>query len=102
MSILFSESAYSDFEAIKEYYSQEGVPQIGEAFIVSIIEQIETLAQHPDIGRKVPEFNMDKIRELIHGPFRVVYLREKQSIHLIRIWRSERLLKLEQISTHPR
>lgn len=98
MSILFSESASSDFEAIKAYYDQEGVPHIGERFIGSIIEQIEMLTQHPDIGRKVPEFNTDKIRELIHGPFRVVYLREEQSIHIIRIWRSERLLKLEQTS----
>ena len=95
MKILISDSAYTDFEAIKEYYTEEGVPHIGEQFIVSIIEHIETIPANPDIGRKVPEFNTDKIRELIHGPFRVVYLREAQSIHIIRIWRSERLLKLE-------
>ncbi|MBL1275039.1 MAG: type II toxin-antitoxin system RelE/ParE family toxin [Ectothiorhodospiraceae bacterium] len=95
MKILISDSAYTDLEAIKEYYTEEGVPHIGEQFIVSIIEHIETLPANPDIGRKVPEFNTDKIRELIHGPFRVVYLREEQSIHVVRIWRSERLLKLE-------
>ncbi len=95
MNILVSDSAYSDLEAIKEYYTKEGVPHIGEQFIVSIIEHIETLLANPDIGRKVPEFNTDKIRELIHDPFRVVYLREEQLIHVVRIWRSERLLKLE-------
>jgi len=95
LKILISDSAYSDLEAIKEYYIEEGVPHIGEQFIVSIIEHIETLPANPDIGRKVPEFNTDKIRELIHGPFRVVYLREEQSIHVVRIWRSEKLLKLE-------
>ncbi len=99
MKILISDSAYSDLEAIKEYYTEEGVPHIGEKFIVSIIEHIETLPANPDIGRKVPEFNTDKIRELIHGPFRVVYLREEQSIHVVRIWRSERLLKLENTPT---
>ncbi len=36
----------------------------------------------------------EKIRELIHPPFRVVYLREFDSIHLIRVWRSERILRL--------
>ena len=95
MKIFISDSAYSDFEAIREYYTEEGVPHIGKQFIVSIIEHIETIPANPDIGRKVPEFNTDKIRELIHEPFRVVYLREGQSIHIIRVWRSERLLKLE-------
>ena len=95
MKILISGSAYSDLEAIKEYYTEEGVPHIGEQFIVSIIEHIETLPANPDIGRKVPEFNTAKIREWIHAPFRVVYLREDQSIHVVRIWLRERLLKLE-------
>jgi len=95
LKIFISDSAYSDFEAIREYYTEKGVPHIGKQFIVSIIEHIETIPANPDIGRKVPEFNTDKIRELIHEPFRVVYLREGQSIHIIRVWRSERLLKLE-------
>jgi plasmid stabilization system protein ParE len=95
LKIFISDSAYSDFEAIREYYTEEGVPHIGQQFIVSIIEHIETIPANPDIGRKVPEFNIDKIRELIHDPFRVVYLREEKSIHIIRVWRSERLLKLE-------
>jgi len=95
LKILISDSAYHDFEAIKDYYTEEGVLHIWEKFIASIIEHIETIPANPDIGRKVPEFNTEKIRELIHSPFRVVYLREEQSIHVVRIWRSERLLKLE-------
>ena len=94
MKILFSHSALSDLEAIKEYYLQEGVPHIGEEFVVSIINHVQTLTQHPDIGRLVPEFDNPKIRELIHPPFRVVYLREKTAVHIVRVWRSERILAL--------
>ncbi len=97
MRVLISDSAYIDLVAIKEFYTKEGVPHIGERFIVTIIDHIETLPANPDIGRKVPEFNIDKIRELIHKPFRIVYLREVTSIHVVRIWRSERLLKLEDV-----
>jgi len=95
LKIVISDSAYADFESIIEYYTERGVSHIGEQFVVSIIEHIETIPSNPDIGRKVPEFNTDKIRELIHGPFRVVYLREEKLIHVVRVWRSERLLKLE-------
>lgn len=96
MNVSFSKSAISDLKSIKEYYLEQGVPQIGQNFITSIIEHVETLSSHPDIGRVVPELNDESIRELIHSPFRVVYLRESQSIKVIRVWRSERLLKLPQ------
>ncbi|TVO74924.1 type II toxin-antitoxin system RelE/ParE family toxin [Sedimenticola selenatireducens] len=99
MKILITKSAFSDFEAIKEYYLEEGVPDIGNEFVVAIIEHIQTLEQHPDIGRPVPEFNNSKIRELIHAPFRVVYLREISTIHVVRIWRSERILVLPDEKT---
>lgn len=94
MKIFISNSAFNDLESIKEHYKEEGVPHIGEQYVVSVLDQIQTLSDNPDIGRKVPEFDEEKIRELIHPPFRVVYLREKSSIHIIRVWRSERLLVL--------
>ncbi len=95
MKIFFSDSALADLEAIIDYYNEQQVPHIGKQFVSRIIEHIETLPAHPDIGRIVPEFDSEKIRELIHSPFRVVYLREKETIHVVRVWRSERLLKLE-------
>ena len=94
MKISFSESAIDDLQNIKDYYSQEDVPEIGNNFVLSIFEHVETLKEHPDIGRIVPEFNLPHIREIIHAPFRVVYLREKSSIKIIRVWRNERLFEL--------
>ncbi len=94
MKILISDSASNDLAAINEYYLNEGVPQIGIEFVTEIIKHIETLPTNPEIGRKVPEFNEKNIRELIHPPFRIVYLKEEKAIHVIRVWRSERLLNL--------
>ena len=96
MNISFSKSAIGDLESIKEYYLDQGVPQIGQNFVTEIVERIETLSTHPDIGRVVPEFNDELIRELIHSPFRIVYLRESKLINIIRVWRSERLLNLPE------
>ena len=66
MKIYLSPSALNDLEGIKTYYKEEGVPHIGDEYVVKIIEHIETLTEHPEIGRIVPEFNSPKIRELIH------------------------------------
>lgn len=99
MKIFISNSAFNDLENIKEYYQEEGVPHVGKQFVISIIDHIQTLRDNPDIGRIVPEFDEVKIRELIHSPFRIVYLKEQSSIHVIRVWRSERLLILPESET---
>lgn len=101
MKVLITNAAFSDLESINQYYSEEGVPHTGAKFTSEIIDHIQTLESHPDIGRQVPEFNKPSIRELIHLPFRIVYLREDSVVHIIKIWRSERRLVLpyEELET---
>lgn len=98
MKISISDSAFDDLEKIQQYYRGEGVPHIGQNFVVKIIEHVETLSDNPEIGRVVPEFDSPNIRELIHNPFRIVYVIEKNSIHVVRVWRSERLMKFPDSS----
>ncbi len=94
MKVSFSRSALKDLQDIKTHYSELGVPEIGIRFVGDILRLIEQLQSHPESGRKVPEFNQEHIRELIHPPFRMVYLRVADSINVVRVWRSERLLVL--------
>ena len=99
MELRIAQSALEDLQAIQKYYREEGVAHIGEDFIAAILKRCGMLQIHPDAGRIVPEFNMDHIRELIHAPFRVVYLRQAKEIVLIRVWRSERQLELTENET---
>jgi len=96
VKVSFSESAITDLEDIKSYYLKQNIPEVGIKFIKEIFDHIDTLITHPDIGRTVPEFNETHIRELIHPPFRIVYLRNSNSIQIVRVWRSERLLQLPE------
>ena len=94
MKISLTESALADLQDIRIYYEEQLAPQVGIRFVAEILDRIETLVDNPEIGRVVPEFNADDIRELIHKPFRVVYLKESTSIFVVRVWRSERELEL--------
>lgn len=89
-----SESALEDLSDIQDWYSEQGVAEIGVRFVREIVARIEHLAEHPDMGRIVPEFNRTALRELIHPPYRIVYRRAESSVQVIRVWRSERLLHL--------
>ena len=94
MKISLTDSAVNDLRELHLYYEEQLVPQVGQRLVAEILDRVEMLAENPDIGRVVPEFATDNIRELIHKPFRVVYLKEPSSIFIIRVWRSERILEL--------
>lgn len=94
MELRLAQSAVDDLQAIQEYYLQQGVPDIGKQYVTDILKHTDMLKQHPDSGRIVPEFDLNHIRELIHPPFRLVYVKQEKSLVLIRVWRSERQLQL--------
>lgn len=52
------------------------------------------LADQPEMGRIVPEFDRPFLRELIRSPFRIVYRRDPRHLRVIRVWRSERRLEV--------
>ena len=96
IAIRFAESAISDLEAIRTWYIEQGIPDIGERFVEEIVGRIEALRDHPEMGRIVPEFEQPFLRELIHPPFRIVYRRDPKHVRIVRVWRSERLLVLPE------
>ncbi|MCX5875269.1 MAG: type II toxin-antitoxin system RelE/ParE family toxin [Deltaproteobacteria bacterium] len=96
MPITFAESAVQDMEDILAYYTGQAMPQVGSRLVAEIIADIELLASQPRMGRMVPEFEQDFLLELIRPPFRIVYRVDRDQVRIVRVWRSERLLKLPQ------
>lgn len=96
ITVTFAESAIEDLEAIQAWYASQLVPEIGKRFVAEVLERATRLSDNPDIGRVVPEFGQTQIRELIHPPFRIVYKREPKKVRIVRVWRSERLLRLSE------
>ncbi len=94
MSISFSESALRDLEEVQAWYAEQVVPGVGARLVEEVFQRAQTLTDHPDMGRVVPEFDQPFLRELIHPPFRIVYRRDPRHVRIVRVGRSERLLHL--------
>jgi plasmid stabilization system protein ParE len=92
--ISFAESALRDLEAVQAWYVEQGVPEVGARLVDDVFQRVQALADHPDMGRVVPEFDQAFLRELIYPPFRIVYRRDPQRVRVVRVWRSERLMLL--------
>jgi toxin ParE1/3/4 len=84
VSITFADSAVSDLQNILAYYEEQSIPDIGKRLVAEIIDDIELLKEQPDMGRMVPEFELEYLRELIRPPFRIVYRRDKKRVRIVR------------------
>ncbi len=93
-AITLAVSAVKDLEEIRAWYADQQVPDVGERLLGEVISQMERLAAFPESGRIVPEFGVAHLREIIHPPFRIVYRLDTMQVRIVRVWRSERLLKM--------
>lgn len=57
-----------------------------------LITRAEGLAQFPEIGRMVPEFQQSNLREVVYRSYRIIYrLRHpQQCIEIVRFWHGAR------------
>jgi len=92
--ITFALSALTDLEQVRAWYVEQRVPDVGERLLREIVEHVERLADFPESGRAVPEFGSAQLREIIHPPFRIVYRIDDERVRVVRVWRSERLLRM--------
>lgn len=99
LDLRFSHLALLDLEALVEYYYKLS-PKTAAKYYHGIINAVSRLAGFPFMGRIVPEFeeeNIVKYRELIYEIYRIIYRREANTIIIIRIIDSRRLLTLDFI-----
>ncbi|GAB1411120.1 hypothetical protein MASR1M90_22740 [Desulfovibrionales bacterium] len=73
MELIIAGSALNDLQDIRAYYLEQGVPEIGEQFVSTILKKAQRLIEYPNSGRKVPEFDQEQIRELIYPLFRILH-----------------------------
>lgn len=64
--------AIEDIEAIATYLERTS-PKYAEYIIDLFFEEVKILQQFPKIGRKVPETNLDMVREIIIKKYRIIY-----------------------------
>ncbi len=87
-----AQTARDDLAGIIEWYTSQGVPQVGVRLVTEIRDRLRQLNTFQDSGRQVPEFDTPWLRELEYPPYRIVYRRDADAVTVVRVWRSERLL----------
>ena len=84
--------AFEDLESIKNYIKKDS-PFYADIHIEKILDTISVLEDFPEIGRIVPEFNNENIRERIFGNYRIIYEITKTQINILAVIHGARKLK---------
>jgi plasmid stabilization system protein ParE len=72
MTVNWTESALADLRAIEAYISRHS-PQYGRSMVERIFARTGQLADFPQLGAMVPEYENESLRELLERPYRIVY-----------------------------
>jgi len=69
--VIWSDSAIQDLNDIGEYISKDS-EKYAEITVSQLFSSTDILEDHPKAGKIVPEFEIESIRELILGNYRIV------------------------------
>jgi addiction module RelE/StbE family toxin len=93
VEITWTTRAKTDLKHIHKYVSFDSV-LYADRLILKLIARVDILERLPLSGKIVREKNDETIRELVHGNYRIFYkIKGKDSIHILRIYRSSMNIK---------
>ena len=72
LRVVFSSRAISDIESVAEYIAADS-PAYARTVVKRIVDGTTSLAKFPQMGRTVPEFADESIREVFAYSYRIIY-----------------------------
>jgi toxin ParE1/3/4 len=96
MQIIWTLEALERLAEIEEYISKDSSTRAVK-FIDYLIDRGESLCDHPQMGRVVPEIGNGNIREIIAKKYRIIYRISKERIEILTVFEGHRLLKLNEL-----
>lgn len=88
--IVWSPRAVADVEEIRSYIANDA-PAWADLTVRRLVSAVERLREFPESGRVVPERRSPELREVLSGPFRIVYRRTGSGIEVVTVFRGTRL-----------
>ena len=72
MTVHWTDTAQDHLDAIYAYIAQDS-PEYALRMVDRLTRRSQQIAEAPLSGRRVPEYDLDQIREVIERPYRIIY-----------------------------
>ncbi len=91
--IIWPRRASEDLEAIARYIAQDS-EAYAKSVIRTILQKVRSLSEFPYIGRLVPEFEDESIREIFAYSYRIIYKITEDKVIAAAVVHGKRILDL--------
>ena len=82
--VVWTFNALDRLEAIADYIEKDS-PSYVPAFLARVFDLADSAGQFPRMGRRVPEFRDDTLREIIFQNYRIVYRIVAQDVRILTV-----------------
>lgn len=72
MTVCWTSTAQEHLDAIYTYIAKDS-PEYALRIVDRLTSRSEQIAEVPFSGRRVPEYDMEQLREVIENPYRIIY-----------------------------
>ncbi len=84
MKVRWTETAQDHLDAIYAYIAQNS-PEYALRMVDRLTRRSQQIADLPLSGRRVPEYEMDQIREVIEKPYRIIYHVKPDQVDIVAV-----------------
>ncbi len=84
MKVHWTETAQEHLDSIHDYIAQNS-PAYAKRVVDRLTRRSQQIASFPLSGRRVPEYDMEQIREIFEGPYRIVYYIKPDQIDVLAV-----------------
>ncbi len=84
MRVHWTDAAIEHLEAIHAYIAKTS-PDYALRVVDRLSRRSQQIAEFPQSGRPVPEFELGQIREVLEGPYRIIYYIKPDQIDVLAI-----------------
>ena len=84
MRVHWTDTAQAHLDAIHTYIAQDSA-EYAKRMIDRLTRRSQQIADFPLSGRRVPEYDMDQVREVIEAPYRIIYHIKPDQIDILAV-----------------
>src|SRR6056297_3253740 len=89
MKVVWTATARDHLDAIYAYIAQDS-PRYALRMVDRLTRRSQQVANLPFSGRRVPEYDLEQIREIIEGTYRIIYYIKPDQIDILAVLHSAR------------
>lgn len=83
--IIWSPEAFRNLDEISDYM-RLAAPEQADTLVAGVVAAVRPTSTFPYIGRKMPEFDRETLRELIFQSYRIVYVVRGETIWVAHVF----------------